>query len=291
MKYLRSSSSSGRRRLVPALAVLALLLGACSGRDAQVADPGQGQPSDSGALHPSFSFSQAEFTELVAALPEENQDGILAHPTAFLDQLVLLAAESEELTWLVDKEHSLAVDFAPDDLVDLDSHADRLDLSRTGHRLRAIVLPDLLAMVDAARSDGVTLLISSAYRSYEYQETLYQYWVDQLGQEEADRVSARPGTSQHQLGTAIDFDCICDGFAETDAGRWVASNAWKYGFSLSYPDGYESLTGYSYESWHFRYIGKAAARMEREFFAGIQQHLTAFALTNADAFLTFLIEI
>ncbi len=291
MKYLRLSSSSGRRRLALALAGLALLLGACSGRDAQIADPGQGQPSDSAALHPSFSFSQVEFTELIAALPEENQDSILARQAAFLNQLALLAAEPEELTWLVGKEHPLAADHAPDDLVDLDDYADRLNLSRTGHRLRQIVLPDLLAMVDAARSDGVTLLISSAYRSYEYQETLYQYWVDQLGQEEADRVSARPGTSQHQLGTAIDFGCICDEFAETDAGKWIIANGWKFGFSLSYPDGYEDLTGYSYESWHFRYIGKIAARMEREFFAGIQQHLTEFVSKNLDSFLLFLIEI
>ncbi len=270
---------------------LVLLLGACSGRDAEVTDPGQEQTSDGTAFHPSFSFSKTEFEELTSTLPQEYRASILAHPAAFLDQLVRLKTQPEELTWLVDKEHPLAADYAPEDLVDMDDHTDRLDLSRTGHRLRGIVLPDLLAMVDAARTEGVTLLISSAYRSYSYQEQLYGRWVEQLGQKEADRVSAKPGSSQHQLGTAIDFGCICDEFAKTEAGRWIASNAWKYGFSLSYPDGYESLTGYAYESWHFRYIGKVAARMEREFFAGIQQHLTEFVDGNADAFWSFLIEI
>ncbi len=289
MKYLNLFSSSRRRIpdghiLVAVLAGLALLPVACSGRDAT-------DTSDGGALHPSFSLSRPEFGELIAALPQPIQDQILARPVAFLDQLARLAAEPEELTRLVDKEHPLAADHAPDDLANLDNYSDRLDLSRSGHRLREILLPDLLEMVDTARAAGVTLLISSTYRSYHYQEQVYERWVEQLGREEADRVSARPGRSQHQLGTVVDFGCICNEFAETDAGRWIASNARRYGFSLSYPNGYESLTGYSYESWHFRYIGKTAAGMEREFFAGIQQHLIEFVDGSADAFRSVLIEI
>ncbi|MCK4517003.1 MAG: M15 family metallopeptidase [Spirochaetaceae bacterium] len=300
MRYSKSFSGSGRRTpariLAAGLVGLILLLGACTGREVgaeglKAAGAGQVQVPNSVPIHPSFSFSEAEFGELVAALPQAIQHQILARPTAFLDQLAHLAAEPEELTWLVDKTHPAPDDYVPPDLVELDAYSDQLDLSRDGHVLREIVIPDLLAMVEAARADGITLLISSAYRSYEYQAQLYQYWVEQLGQEEADRVSARPGTSQHQLGTAVDFGCICDEFAGTEAGRWIASNAWKYGSSLSYPDGYEDLTGYAYESWHFRYIGKVAARMEREFFAGIQQHLTEFVDGNAGAFWSFLIEI
>jgi len=289
MRYLNSFSRSGHRTSARIqglwLIGLALLLGACSGREIEAQSP------DTTPFHPSFSFSETEFRNLVATLPQSSRGQILARPTAFLDQLTLLAAEPEELTWLVDKTHSLATDYAPDDLVDLDDYGEDLDLSRTGHRLRRVILPDLLAMTEAARVDGVTVLISSAYRSYEYQEQVYGRWVEQLGQEAADRVSARPGSSQHQLGTAVDFGCICDEFAETEAGRWIAANAWQFGFSLSYPDGYESVTGYSYESWHFRYIGKVAARMEQEFFAGIQQYLAEFVDGKTNAFSSFFIEI
>lgn len=81
-----------------------------------------------------------------------------------------------------------------------------------------------------------------------------------------DKVSARAGHSQHQLGTAVDFSSseIADGlggtFSSTKASKWLANNAWKYGFAISYPQGYESTTGYSYESWHYRYIGKTYAQ-------------------------------
>ena len=296
MKYSRSSSSSARHRLLLPLLGFAMILTACPGRT-DVSNPAASdgvsrRPPDppAGSFHPAFSFSQATFEELVETLPEEARSLVAMSPSVFLDQLVDLSAEPEELTRLVDKSHHLPIDYEPADLVDLDDYSDRLDLNRPGHQLRAVLLPDLFAMVDAARAEGLTLLISSAYRSYQYQEGIYQYWVDTLGQEEADRTSARPGTSQHQLGTAIDFGCICEDFADTAAGRWLASYAWKYGFSLSYPDGLESLTGYAFESWHFRYIGKVAARVEKEFFAGLQQHLTEFADTNFGVFLVFLIE-
>jgi zinc D-Ala-D-Ala carboxypeptidase len=297
MKCLQSSSSSVCRPLLLLLLGCVLLLTACSAR---------GESSDSGEadvnpdalpgpavepFHPWFSFTRVEFDQLVAILPQASREPMSARPTSFLDLLVELRSEPEELTWLVDKSHHLAGEYEPSDLVELDDYPARLDVSRTGHRVRALILPDLFAMVDAARADGVTLLISSAYRSYEYQEGIYRYWFDELGQEEADRISARPGTSQHQLGTVIDFGCICDEFADTDAGRWLMANAARFGFSLSYPDGYEAVTGYAYESWHFRYIGKVAAQMENEFFAGVQQRLTEFMHTNLTVFLSFLIDI
>lgn len=131
-------------------------------------------------------------------------------------------------------------------------------------------------MATAAEIDGITLVFSSAYRSYDYQKAVYERNVRQLGQEQADRESARPGTSQHQLGTTVDFGSITDAFAETPAGKWLLENAWRYGFSLSYPDGYESLTGYRHEIWHYRYISRAAARLERDYFGSIQHYLLVF---------------
>ena len=119
-------------------------------------------------------------------------------------------------------------------------------------------------------------MVSSAYRSFDYQDRLYRRHVDQVGREAADLVSARPGHSQHQLGTAIDFGSISDGYGETANGRWVAQHAWRFGFSLSYPAGATDRTGYSYEPWHFRYIGRVGTRLEREFFGGQQQALLEF---------------
>jgi D-alanyl-D-alanine carboxypeptidase len=123
-------------------------------------------------------------------------------------------------------------------------------------------------MVNAATQDGMDLSIRSAYRSYATQQSTYNYWLSVNGGNVGvtDQISARPGHSQHQLGTTLDFSSgeINDGlggtFASTQASKWLADNAWKYGFVIGYPAGYESVTGYMYESWHYRYIGKANAQ-------------------------------
>jgi D-alanyl-D-alanine carboxypeptidase len=131
-------------------------------------------------------------------------------------------------------------------------------------------------MGEAARKDGVTLLASSTYRSYDYQVTVYNRAVKTMGQAEADRESARPGTSQHQLGTVVDFGSISDAFARTNAGRWIAAHGAAYGWSLSFPDGYENATGYQWESWHWRYLGTAACTFQNTWFTGIQQFTLEF---------------
>jgi D-alanyl-D-alanine carboxypeptidase len=109
---------------------------------------------------------------------------------------------------------------------------------------------------------------------------LYENYVSKYGQEETDRFSAGPGTSQHQLGTSIDFGSITPEFGDTEAGRWLYEHAWEYGFSLSYPEGYEDVTGYMFEIWHYRYITPTGTRLEREFFGGIQQYMTEFLQEN-----------
>ncbi len=174
----------------------------------------------------------------------------------------------------VDKARALPSDYEPEDLIVLDGSG--LALSRAGHRLRKPAFEALKVMSGAAAAEGLTLLVSSAFRNYEYQKNLYARNVAQMGASEASRVSAAPGTSQHQLGTAIDFGSITDDFAETKAGRWLEKNAGRFGFSLSYPKGMEELTGYVWESWHYRYVGEAAASMQIEFFAGLQQNLMLF---------------
>ncbi|MDX9826306.1 MAG: M15 family metallopeptidase [Spirochaetia bacterium] len=193
----------------------------------------------------------------------------------FLADAVQMEMEADPyLLKRVDKSKALPADYKPQDLLALDGSG--LSLSRAGHRLRKPAFDALERMSRAAAAEGLTLLVSSTYRSYEYQKNLYVRNVAELGELEASRVSAAPGTSQHQLGTVVDFGSITDAFAETRAGRWLEKNAGRFGFSLSFPQGMEALTGYVWESWHYRYIGEAAASLQNEFFAGIQHNLMLF---------------
>lgn len=112
---------------------------------------------------------------------------------------------------------------------------------------------------DAAEED-LNLYISSGFRSYDYQAGLYSRYVERSGQAEADRYSARAGHSEHQTGLAFDLNTITDNFKDTAEGKWVAENCHKYGFIIRYPADKESVTGYMYEPWHIRYLGKETAQ-------------------------------
>ncbi len=175
----------------------------------------------------------------------------------------------DDLLVLVNKEYQLPSTYAPTDLVSICNNVTNVRcVNNTNFLIRNIVISDLQEMVNAATNDGIDLSIRSAYRSYTTQQSTYNYWLSMNGGNvgATDQVSARPGHSQHQLGTAIDFSSgeINDGlsgtFASTKASKWLADNAWKYGFVIGYPAGYESVTGYMYESWHYRYIGKTNAQ-------------------------------
>ena len=107
---------------------------------------------------------------------------------------------------------------------------------------------------DAAK-EGLNLFVVSGYRSYEYQKNLYNRYVARDGKAAADTYSARPGHSEHQTGLAFDICSLETSFENTAEGKWLAANAHKYGFILRYPKGKQSITGYIYEPWHFRYIG------------------------------------
>lgn len=114
-------------------------------------------------------------------------------------------------------------------------------------------------MQSAAWNEGLNIWIASGFRSYEYQSGLYQRYVNRSGKEEADRYSARPGHSEHQTGLAFDLNSIDDSFADTAEGKWVAEHCHEYGFIIRYPKGAEDITGYIYEPWHIRYLGKETA--------------------------------
>ncbi len=179
----------------------------------------------------------------------------------YVDVPVARAGLSQWATTVLDTVFQLPAGYAPRDLV---------DTSQAGlngsYYIRAIAREDLAAMIEAARSAGAHLAVQSAYRSYAGQVLTFDTWVQQSGYAQALKVSARPGHSEHQLGTAIDFKTVgaiapwrYADWATSTEGAWLAANAWKFGWLMSYPRGSSAVSCYSYEPWHYRYVGRTAA--------------------------------
>ena len=206
---------------------------------------------------------------------EENKTEFIKDLYAILEEEKTFRQDDKSLFFLIDKKHAASSSYAPKDLVSLKKNS-LFDLNKAGMKIRPEAYSALNEMAQAALNEGIRLLVSSAYRSYSYQENLFNYWVSVDGLEEAERESARPGTSQHQLGTAVDFGSISDDFDKTQMGQWIYKNAADYGWSLSFPKGYEDVTGYRWECWHFRYIGKNACLFQQKWFGGIQQFMLEF---------------
>ncbi|WP_428768426.1 M15 family metallopeptidase [Treponema sp. HNW] len=242
------------------------------------------------ASGPSLSPNEKKLATLLEgnALPFSDAKGeaeslaqnILENKKAFLADLEeVLASDTEDLLIRVDKNVYLDENYVPASLVALTpetAQAGSYVIHRADLSLRAPVEKELSRMAKAAREEGITLVVSSTYRSYAYQKKVYERNVVQMGKEAADRESARPGASQHQLGTVIDFGSITDEYAKTPAGKWLYENAGKYGWSLSFPDGYEYITGYRWECWHYRYVGPLAVRFQEKWFNNVQQHMIEF---------------
>jgi D-alanyl-D-alanine carboxypeptidase len=211
--------------------------------------------------------------EIPAELSRRIVGEALGSPAFILDLLAAMEGDSY-LRLLVDKQHALPETYEPDDLVELTGGS--YAVNRGGMLLRRTAAEALELMAAAARAEGITLTASSAYRSYAYQTEVYGRNVRELGREAADRESARPGHSQHQLGLVVDFGSVDDSFAETRPGRWIAANGSRFGWSLSFPQGYEALTGYRWESWHYRYMGPELCYFIDVYFDGIQQYALRF---------------
>jgi len=168
-----------------------------------------------------------------------------------------------ELHRVVDKTRALPADYEPDDLMFVP--AEWLMPGSGGLQVRKEAYDALSDLMEAASEDGIDLRARSAYRSYSEQQWTYSYWVGVLGEAQASRESARPGHSEHQLGTTIDFASaengyeLVESFGATTEGLWLAQHAVEFGFALSYPPDGEAVTGYISEPWHYRYIGVEAA--------------------------------
>lgn len=154
---------------------------------------------------------------------------------------------------VVNKKHCLTpLTFVPSDLV-----------TTHGATLSAKAATSFNQMVAAAAAAGQPFTVSSSYRSYQTQVSTYNYWVSVNGQATADTVSARPGYSEHQTGLVIDVaagSCALNCFGGTSQYKWFQKNAAKYGFIQRYQAGYEHITGYASEEWHYRYVGVAVAQ-------------------------------
>lgn len=165
----------------------------------------------------------------------------------------------DDLLVLLDKQHRLPPDYVPQDLVRVSAYGiPDLGESELLRREAAYFLSWMIS--DASYYGGVELVAADGWRSYQTQERLYDYWENVYGPG-AGGVSAPPGASMHQLGTTVDFTNAYAGyglnwdFGYSDAYYWLLYYARYYGFVLTYPPGYEEVTGYAWESWQWRYVG------------------------------------
>lgn len=195
------------------------------------------------------------------------------------------AGNNEKYLVLVNKENAVGADFVPDDLVDIDK---KYTAGGKSIQLEKTALDAVIKMLEAMKKDGIkNVTIISAYRTYAYQGNLFESYIAQETaahptwskdkiREEVLKYSAAPGTSEHQTGLCVDLftdemeglynygeetknNPWDKGFAETEAFEWLSKNAHKYGFILRFPENKTKITGYSYESWHYRYVGVDAA--------------------------------
>ena len=154
---------------------------------------------------------------------------------------------------LVNKYNYLEKDYAPKNLEEIDSK-----YSLPGKKLNHDARIAFENMARSAKEEGLNIRAISTYRTYSYQKELYDNYVKNEGIKKADTYSARPGFSEHQTGLSVDCDNKIDyyeNFEKTKEFLWMDKNAHKFGFILRYPKGKESITKYSYESWHYRYVG------------------------------------
>lgn len=185
--------------------------------------------------------------------------------TTFIDQSGRhFVTNMDSLMILVNKKRNLPEDYVPENMV-----IPQVKFSFEGDRPKkylrkeaALALEDLF---QEAKKDNLDLLAVSGYRSYQTQKNIFESKTRSIGEAAANMTSAYPGQSEHQTGLAMDITCaqagfsLIEDFGAMEEGIWVKKNAHKYGFIVRYPKGKEDITGYSYEPWHLRYVGKETA--------------------------------
>lgn len=175
-------------------------------------------------------------------------------------ELNLTTDVSDGYEMLANKYYLLTSDYIPENLVLIDNNY----AWGEDHYIIDTVYDAFKDMWQDAYKEGYYLMINSAYRSYEDQEEVYNAYKEAYGTKYAESIAARPGASEHQTGMALDIfeksNSSSKTFKDTEVYTWLKENSYKYGFILRYPEGKEDITGYSFESWHYRYVGKETAK-------------------------------
>ena len=187
-----------------------------------------------------------------------------------------LRIPDDGLLTLLTKTYGISGDFEPADIIAINDYLPYRITLGAPSRLREVAIEPLVELVNEMEAAGLRPQIVSGYRDFYEQTLAYEKWAARYP-DRVDAISARPGHSEHQLGTTIDFTSpelpsltgnpelqFHPFFSQTSEGGWLAENAHKYGFTLSYPTAAFELTGFHYEPWHFRYIGiKLATRLQQ----------------------------
>lgn len=195
------------------------------------------------------------------------------HPLEVTPEPVLPSISKKDAPLLVNRTHALPDGYTPNDLVSLDSviPGDLAIIKEEGEKGCRVAAEALKAMFEAAHKDGLTVWqVSEGYRTADEQKALFdkkkqeytsgtatgEKLSEQAAESETERTVARPGTSEHQTGLAFDVTVPGHAFGDTQQSRWLSEHCWQYGFILRYPEGAERITGFRYEPWHVRYVGK-----------------------------------
>jgi D-alanyl-D-alanine carboxypeptidase len=176
--------------------------------------------------------------------------------TAYVDDMSLGG-----YLFLVNREYAISSDYVPDDLTE-----PKVLGGGEATRMRRDAALALEEMFEAAKKDGMQLAAVSGFRSYGQQAAIHERKIQLKGKKQALRVSAPPGCSEHQLGLAMDLGCkgntsLTEAFGRLPEGQWVAENAHRFGFIIRYKAEWEDVTGYAYEPWHIRFVGKEHAKV------------------------------
>ena len=180
------------------------------------------------------------------------------------NELTAEEAAEKGMLILVNKKHPIVKDYKPADLVKIKYFVS--DRSEATRYMRAEAAEAFHNLVDKAAANGIELKMTTAYRSYNFQKILFDNYVAKEGEEAANQYSARPGQSEHQTGLSVDVSSpsvgyqLSDDYGNTEEGKWLAGNAYRFGFIIRFPKGKEEITGYQYEPWHIRYVGLTAAK-------------------------------
>ncbi|MFJ2617977.1 D-alanyl-D-alanine carboxypeptidase family protein [Glutamicibacter sp. NPDC087344] len=229
-----------------------------------------------------FGAAQASVMAPATTSSSDSRASVLVHSPDMLNQTAIPAAQRkinrdpQSISVFVNKNYPLSPKkFVPKTVA----------VSGTNVRLQPEAAKAYSKMVKDAKKSGVKIAAVSGYRSYARQSELFNRYTKLYGKTYASRISAVPGTSEHQTGLAIDVGnsngaCgLQSCFEKTPVGKWVATNGYKYGFILRYPKGQESATGYAYEPWHFRYVGSSLAKDYRN--SGARSFEAYYGLTGS----------